>query len=80
MRAHVRKWGNSAAVRLPAAIMSASALKVNQAVEIKAEGGSIVIKPVVAPVYDLDELLDAMDPDTFPEDVDFGGPVGREIW
>ena len=80
MRAHVRKWGNSTAVRLPAAIMTASALKVNQAVEIKAEGGSIVIKPVVAPVYDLDELLDAMDPDTFPEDVDFGGPVGREIW
>ena len=80
MRAQVRKWGNSTAVRLPAAIMTALALQVDQAVEIKAEGGRIVIEPVVAPVYDLDELLDAMDPDTFPEDVDFGGPVGREIW
>ena len=80
MRAHVRKWGNSTAVRLPAAIMAASALQVDQAVEIKAEGGRIVIEPVVTQVYDIDLLLDALDPDTFPEDADFGGAVGGEIW
>ena len=31
-------------------------------------------------IYDLDELLNQMSPDTFPEDVDFGPPVGEEVW
>jgi len=39
----------------------------------------IVIEPVRAPVYDLDRLLDAMTPETFPEDVDFGRPAGGEV-
>lgn len=80
MRVHVKKWGNSASVRIPATVMAAAALRVDQAVEIKEEGGRIVIEPVRAPVYHLDQLLDTMTPDTFPEDVDFGPPVGREIW
>ena len=44
------------------------------------EGRRIVIEPVRAPVYDLDRLLDAMTPETFPEEVDFGRPMGGEVW
>ncbi len=80
MRLQVKKWGNSASVRIPAAIMAAAKLQVDQLVDIREDGGRIVIEPVLAPVYDLDALLDAMAPDTFPEEVDFGGPVGNEIW
>jgi antitoxin MazE len=60
--------------------MAAAALSVDQAVDIRAEGGRIVIEPIPEPVYDLDELLDRMTPDTFHDDVDFGPPVGKEIW
>ena len=28
----------------------------------------------------LEELLEKMDPDTFPDLVDYGPPVGKEIW
>ena len=80
MRVHVRKWGNSASVRLPAAIMAAAALRVDQAVDVREEGGRIVIEPVPGPVFDLDELLGAMDPGNFPDEIDFGGPVGDETW
>ncbi len=38
------------------------------------------IEPVRMPVYDLDSLLEQMSPDTFPEDIDFGSPMGREVW
>ena len=80
MKVQVKKWGNSASVRIPASVMAAAALSVDQAVDIREEGGRIIIEPVRAPVYDLDQLLDRMTPETFPEDVDFGPPVGREAW
>ena len=80
MRIQVKKWGNSASVRIPARLMAAASLSVDQDVDIRAEGGRIVIEPVRSPVYNLNELLDRMTPDTFHDDVDFGPPVGREIW
>ena len=80
MRVIVKKWGNSASVRIPASIMAAAALKIDQLVDVREDQGRIVIEPVKAPVYTLDELLDQMSPDTFPDEVDFGPPVGKEIW
>ena len=55
-------------------------LHVDQMVDVREDNGRIVIEPVLAPVYDLDALIDRMSPDTFPEEVDFGVPVGNEVW
>lgn len=80
MRLQVKKWGNSASVRIPATIMAAARLHIDQTVDVREEAGRIIIEPVLAPVYDLEALLDRMTPDTFPEEADFGGPVGNEVW
>jgi antitoxin MazE len=80
MRVRVKKWGNSASVRIPASVMAAASLQVDQAVDVREEGGRIVIEPVRTPVYELDDLLAGMTPETFPDDADFGGPVGNEVW
>jgi antitoxin MazE len=80
MRVRVKKWGNSASVRIPAPIMAAAALRIDQEVEVREDAGRIVIEPVMAPSYELDALLAGMTPDTFPEEIDFGPPVGKEIW
>ena len=80
MRVRVKKWGNSASVRIPAAVMAAASLSIDQSVEVREEGGRIVIEPIRAPSYDLDALIAAMKPETFPDDVDFGRPVGGEAW
>ena len=80
VKVQVRKWGNSASVRIPAAVMAAADLRLDQAVDIREEDGRIVIEPLEASNPDLDELLDRMTPDTFHEEVDFGPPVGREAW
>ena len=80
MRVLVKKWGNSASVRIPASVMAAAALNVDQPVDVREEGGRVVIEPIRKPAYDLDQLLADMTPETFPEDVDFGAPVGRESW
>jgi antitoxin MazE len=80
MRLQVKKWGNSASVRIPASIMAAAALHIDQLVDIREDKGRIVIEPVSTPVYDLDALLAQITPDNFPDDMDFGAPVGSEIW
>ncbi|HEY5107298.1 MAG TPA: AbrB/MazE/SpoVT family DNA-binding domain-containing protein [Caulobacteraceae bacterium] len=79
MHVHIRKWGNSASVRLPAAIMAAASVRVDQAVDIREEHGLIVIEPI-RPRGALEELLAQMDPSTFPDDIDFGPRTGGEVW
>lgn len=58
--------------------MAAAALRIDQPVDVREEGGRVIIEPIAAPAFDLDDLLAQMTPDTFPEDVDFGRPVGGE--
>lgn len=57
MEVIVKKWGNSAAVRIPAAVMAAAHLDLDQSVNVREEQGRIVIEPVRRKVYKLDELL-----------------------
>ena len=80
MKVRVKKRGNCASVRIPWAVMEAASLSLGQLVDIREEGGRIIIEPIAAPAHDLDRLLDRLPPDTFPEDVDFGPPVGRDVW
>lgn len=80
MQVQVKKWGNSASVRIPASLMASASLQLDQMVEMRQEGGRLVIEPVVAPSYDLATLLADMTPDTYHDDVDFGAPVGNETW
>ena len=79
MRVQVKKLCNSASVRIPASIMAAAALRINQEVDVREEEGRIIIEPVLS-AFDLDTLLAQMTPDTFPEPVEFGSPVRNEIW
>ena len=80
MKVQVKKWGNSASVRIPASVMAAASLSLDQAVDVREEGGLIIIEPIRTPIFDLDRLVDDMNPDTFPDDTDFGPPVGNEVW
>ena len=78
MRVNVKKWGNSAAVRIPAAVMEAADCRVEDTVDVRAEGGKIVIELVRETDYDLDQLIDRITPENLHESIDFGRPVGKE--
>lgn len=80
MKATVRKWGNSAAVRIPASVMQATRLDLDEAVDVREEAGRIVIEPVRQKSYDLDKLLKGITPKNQHEAVDFGPPMGKEVW
>jgi antitoxin MazE len=78
MRVTVKKWGNSAAVRIPAAIMEAASLSLDDAVDVREEGGRIVIEPLRQREYDLARLLADITPENLHAEVDFGSPQGKE--
>jgi len=78
MRTVVKKWGNSASVRIPAAIMQAAHLDLDEAVEVREESGRIVIEPVQRKEYDLAELVKGITRENLHDEVDFGRPVGKE--
>ncbi len=73
----VKKWGNSAAVRIPAPILEAAHIALNQAVEVRVEAGRIVIE-AVQDRYDLDALIANITPENRHQETDVGVPVGRE--
>jgi antitoxin MazE len=45
MRAVVKKWENSASVRIPAAVLKAAHLGLDEPVDVREESGRIVIAP-----------------------------------
>jgi antitoxin MazE len=76
----VKKWGNSPAVRIPAAIMQASQLALDEVVDVREEGGCIVIEPVRQKTYDLNRLVKGITAGNRHDSVDFGAPQGKEAW
>ena len=80
MKVAVKKWGNSAAVRIPAVVLAATRLEIDEEVDIREEAGRIVIEPVRQKVYNLDDLVQGINRDNLHESVDFGVPEGKEIW
>lgn len=80
METTIRKWGNSPAVRLPAAVLREAELGVEQRVNISVSQGRIVIEPSDRVTYDLDALVDGITAGNRHGEADFGVPVGKEIW
>ncbi|MBK5106077.1 MAG: PbsX family transcriptional regulator [Burkholderiales bacterium] len=58
--------------------MEAAHLSVDQQVEVRAEGGRVIIEPA-APVYSLDDLLAGITAKNRHTEQDFGMPQGQEL-
>ncbi|CDG33957.1 Programmed cell death antitoxin MazE [Parasaccharibacter apium] len=80
MQGVVRKWGNSAAIRLPAGVLEAVSLKIDQAVDVREEDGRIIIEPVRAVPLKLEELVSGITNENRHDEMDFGPSVGGESW
>jgi antitoxin MazE len=80
MKAAIRKWGHSAAVRIPAAILETAHMEVDETVEIREEAGRIVIEPSRRKEYSLAELVKGITAKNQHEEIETGEPVGKEVW
>jgi len=76
MRGTVTEWGNSAAVRIPIAVMKEARLSIDQAVDVRAERGRIIIAPVQE--INPEELLAGITDENLHDEVSFGMQLGKE--
>ena len=80
MRTRILKWGNSLALRIPKPFAAEMGLEKDGEVELTVEKGRLVIEPPAAPSYTLEELLAEVRPSNLHGEIDWGPPVGKEIW
>ncbi|HUD07438.1 MAG TPA: AbrB/MazE/SpoVT family DNA-binding domain-containing protein [Candidatus Saccharimonadales bacterium] len=76
----VKKWGNSLAVRIPSSVIQDLGLSENSSVQIISNGVVATIQPKKHKTINLDELVAAITPDNIHKEVDWGRPVGKEVW
>ena len=80
MLTKVQKWGNSLALRIPKAFALDAQLENDSLVEITIVEGQIIITPVVAPSWTLEELLAGINKRNIHREVDTGSALGNEVW
>jgi antitoxin MazE len=77
MKTVVQKWGNSLGIRIPSLYVKEFSLKNGSSVEIKEEGGKIVILPKK---QTLEELISKISKENIHESIETGESVGKEEW
>lgn len=81
MNIRFQKWGNSVAVRIPSAFLKDLNLKEGQFADLSIENGNIVLTPIaITRRYALEELVAGITENNRHDGIDFGQPVGSEIW
>ena len=80
MNATIQKWGNSLALRIPSSVAKEMQVREGSAVELTLEEGKIIVKPAKKRKLSLTQMLKRITKENRHAEIDWGGPVGREIW
>ena len=78
MQVTIKKWGNSASVRIPAGVMDAARLTLDTPVDVREEDGRIIIERLKAD--SLAALLEGITDDNRHLEIGFGVAVGQEAF
>ncbi len=76
----IKKWGNSLAIRIPSSVAKDLNLSENSTIQITSDGFMATIRPKKGKKQSLQDLVSAITPDNRHQEVDWGEPVGKEIW
>ena len=82
MVTRIQKWGNSQGLRLPKQILAEAQLMVGDDVDVSTSDGLIIItaaKPVRVR-RSLQDLISKIPKGYRPAEMDWGTPVGNEVW
>jgi antitoxin MazE len=74
----VQQWGNSLAVRIPAAVARSARFRVGQPVEVSAQDSNVVVRAIGDPRLTLAQKLAAFDPALHGGEVMATRPIGQE--
>ena len=78
----VQKWGNSQGLRLSKELLSNVEIDVGDSVDVAVRDGVLVVTPArrVRGRLDLEQLVRRIPKGYKPNHLDWGPPVGREVW
>lgn len=78
----IQKWGNSQGLRLSKSLLSSADIEVGDSVDVAVHKGALVVTPVrrVRGGHDLRDLVRRIPKGYTHGDLDWGAPVGREVW
>jgi antitoxin MazE len=74
-----KKWGNSLAMRFPAALVNQFKLLDGTNIRLVVKKNKIEIIPEKSPELTLDDLLAGVTPENIHGETEWGTPVGKEI-
>lgn len=82
MHTRIQKWGNSQGLRLTKDLLESVHIEVGDEVDVRAKDGFLIIAPArkIRGRYKIEDLVDRIPEDYQPEELDWGGPSGREAW
>lgn len=81
MTTTIQKWGNSQGIRLPKHLLEQMKWKENEEINIVSDGEKIIIEKVLKiKRKNIEELFADFDDNYEPIEMDWGKPVGNEIW
>ena len=78
----VQKWGNSQGLRITRQVLEDAGIEVGDEVDVTARDGVILIAPVrrVRGKRSLQELVSKIPEDYRGSEIEWGKPVGKEVW
>jgi len=78
----IQKWGNSQGLRISRQLLNDAHIAVGDEVDIAVRDGLIVITPArqVRGKRSLRALVEAIPDDYRTQEMDWGKPVGKEVW
>jgi antitoxin MazE len=78
----VQKWGNSQGLRLAKRVLEDASIAVGDDVDVAVRDGVIVVAPVkrMRGRQSLKELVSRIPKNYRAKEIDWGKPVGREVW
>ena len=83
MKTEFLKWGNSLALRVPSAFAKDIGASEGKKADMTVEDGVLVVKVVKSRQrrrYRLEDLIVGITKENYHREVEWGGPVGSEVW
>lgn len=82
MLAKIQKWGNSQGLRLTKNLLADAQLEVGDEVDINVKDGIMIVTPVkrIRGRHNLKDLVAGIPENYQTDEVDWGEPVGKEVW
>jgi antitoxin MazE len=82
MITRIQKWGNSQGLRVARQVLEDACIAVGDDVDVVARDGMIVISPArrIRGKVSLQELVSRIPKNYRSEEMDWGKPLGKEVW